>query len=214
MSFLNPIREKEPTKPLGKQLGYGLFILVLGAALGFFSKFLDCCPSNRLPGFLEELDVRNFLGRFALWVLIGLWLSVSSRSPRCAAVHVFLFFFGMVSAYYLYSASIAGFFPRRYAMVWFGFTAASPLLAYFCWYAGGKGIVSFFLSVILLAVLFWCSFVGGWCDVRPRSLLELLTFFGGLAVLQRNRLKATAFMTLLGIGLGCVLLSVVPFHFG
>ena len=214
MSFFNHVREREPAKPLGEQIAYGIFILVLGVALGVLSKFLDCYPSNRLPGFLEDLDVRNFLGRFSFWVLIGLWLSVSSPSPGQAALRVFLFFFGMVSAYYLYSASIAGFFPRSYAMVWLGFTAVSPLLAILCWYAGGKGIPSFALSVILLAMLFWCSFVGGWFYVEPRSGLELLTFLCGLGVLRRNRIKATTIMAVLGIGLGFVLLLVVPFHFG
>ena len=198
----------------GRRRMDSVLVLVLGVLLGLVSKYLDCTPSNELPGLLTALDVRNFLGRFAIWLLIGLWLSVSSGSPGRAAVKGFLFFFGMVSAYYLYSKFLAGFFPRRYAMVWFGCAAISPLLSSLCWYAGGKGKGAFALSAALLAVLFWCSFVGGWLYLEPRSGLELLTFLGGVAVLRRDTLKASALMTVLGMVLGFVLLLIVPVHFG
>ena len=214
MLFLKGIWDKEVPKGVGTQLLYSILMLLFGVGMGVLSKFLDCTPSNELPGLLEYLDVRNFLGRFAVWVLIGLWLSVSSHSPGSAAVHVILFFLGMVSSYYLYSEYVAGFFPRSYAMVWFGSTAISPLLSLLCWYAGGKGMRAFVLSVVSLAVLFWCSFVGGWFYVEPRSGLELLTFLCGIAVLRRDTLKASVLMTVLAIALGFVLLLTFPFHFG
>lgn len=125
---------------------------------------------------------------------------------------MFLFFLGMVSSYYLYSKYVGGFFPRSYAMVWFGFTAASPLLAALCWYAGGKGKTSFVLSVVLLAALFRCCFVGWW--FQPRSLLELLTFLGAVWVLRRPSLKESALMAGLGVILGVVFVLTIPFHFG
>lgn len=212
MAFWNQIRERKA--PEKAWIARSLLILLLGIALGAFSKFLDCTPSNELPRVLEYLDVRNFLGRFAFWAFMGLWIAVSSGSARRAAVDVFLFFLGMVSSYYLYSKYVGGFFPRSYAMVWFGFTAVSPLLALPCWYAGGKGKVSFVLSLALLAAIFqWC-FVGWWFHVEPRSLLELLTFLGAIWVLRRPSLKESALMTGLGVILGVVLVLTVPFHFG
>lgn len=212
MAFWNQIRERKA--PEKAWIARSLLILLLGIALGAFSKFLDCTPSNELLRVLEYLDVRNFLGRFAFWVFMGLWIAVSSGSARRAAVDVFLFFLGMVSSYYLYSKYVGGFFPRSYAMVWFGFTAVSPLLALPCWYAGGKGKVSFVLSLALLAAIFqWC-FVGWWFHVEPRSLLELLTFLGAIWVLRRPSLKESALMTGLGVILGVVLVLTVPFHFG
>lgn len=212
MAFWNQIRERKA--PEKAWIARSLLILLLGIALGAFSKFLDCTPSNESLRILDYLDVRNFLGRFAFWVFMGLWIAVSSGSARRAAVDVFLFFLGMVSSYYLYSKYVGGFFPRSYAMVWFGFTAVSPLLALPCWYAGGKGKVSFVLSVALLAAIFqWC-FVGWWFHVEPRSLLELLTFLGAIWVLRRPSLKESALMTGLGVILGVVLVLTVPFHFG
>lgn len=211
MLFLNQIRKPEAPKRLETRWG---FLLLFGIGMGILSKVLDCTPSNELPGFLAYLDVRNFLGRFAVWVLIGLWLSVSSHSPGRAALHVFLFFVGMVSGYYLYTKFAAGFFPKSYAIVWFGFTLLSPLLAFICWYARGKGTAAFILSVILLAVLFWCSFRCGWSYIEPRSGLELLTFLCGIVVLRRDTVKASAFLAAEGIALGIALSLVLPFHFG
>ena len=66
-------------------------------------------------------------------------ISVFSSTPKRAAVDVFAFFAGMVSAYYMYSEFIAGFFPLHYAMIWAALTAVSPFLAYICWYAKGTG---------------------------------------------------------------------------
>lgn len=214
MSILSQIRSKEEPKAFRRRFVDSILILLLGIGLGIFSKFLDCTPSNELPAFLEKLDARNFLGRFAVWVLLGIWISVCSHCAVRASLNVFLFFFGMVGSYYLYSRFIAGFFPRNYAMIWVGFTALSPLLAFVCWYARGKGIMSLILSVFLLGVLFWCSFTGGWFYIRPRSNLELLTFLCGVMVLRRGTLKDSALLTILGIALGFVFLLMIPFHFG
>ena len=74
MFFLSDIREKEVTLGVGTRIGYSMLILLFGVGMGAFAKLLDCTPSNKLPFLLEYLDVRNFLGRFAVWVLIGLWL--------------------------------------------------------------------------------------------------------------------------------------------
>ena len=214
MSNLSQIRSKEEPKAFRRRFVDSILILLLGIGLGIFSKFLDCTPSNELPAILEKLDARNFLGRFAVWVLLGIWISVCSHCAVRASLNVFLFFFGMVGSYYLYSWFIAGFFPRNYAMIWVGFTALSPLLAFVCWYARGKGIMSLILSVFLLGVLFWCSFTGGWFHIRPRSNLELLTFLCGVMVLRRGTLKDSALLTILGIALGFVFLLMIPFHFG
>ena len=47
----------------------------------------------------------------------------------------------MTTAYYLYSALIAGFFPARYAMIWFGLTLlsfhAGVAVSYLLWDAVG-----------------------------------------------------------------------------
>ena len=66
----------------GQKILISVGILLLGIALGAFSKYLD---GGRLPFILREindlLDINNFLGGFAPWILLGLCLSVFSRTP-------------------------------------------------------------------------------------------------------------------------------------
>lgn len=212
--FLNHIRSGAQSVPLQKRLLRTVFLFLLGIVLGAFSKFLDTVPGNELPFLLEYLDIRNFLGRFAVWAVIALCIAVYSSAPLPAAVDVFVFFAGMVGSYYLYSKLVAGFFPRSYALIWVGFTAASPALAFLCWYAGGKGRISFILSAAITAVLFNMSFVYGWDYFEPRSILEGVCFLCGVLVLRRKNIKCTALMLLVGVGVALALNSIIPFHFG
>lgn len=212
--FLNDIRAAENAIPLKKKIINSVLILVLGIALGTFSKFLDCTPSNELPFIFEYLDVSNFLGRFAIWVTIALCVSIYSNSSLRAAINVFLFFAGMVTSYYLYSKYVAGFFPRSYAMIWIAFTMLSPILAFICWYAKGKSKLAFILSAIILAILFNMTFIYGVFYFDIRSILELITFVCAIVVLKRNTIKDTMLMFTLSCGIAFILNLIIPFHYG
>lgn len=211
--FWKHIREKRNTA-LSRQIISTTLILLLGVLLGVFSKFLDCAAGNELPSILEYLDIRNFLGRFAIWMLLGLCIAVYSPSPIRAAVNVFAFFSGMVASYYAYSKWVAGFFPHSYALIWAGFTAISPLLAWICWYAKGSRKLSLGISSLLIAVLFNVSFVYGWFYFHMRSVPELITFLCGIAILRRPSAKETILMTMIGLAAALLLHLIVPFQFG
>lgn len=215
--FLNDIRCAENPISGNRKIIYTIAVFFLGIALGTFSKFLDFRQAQ-LPGVLMAidgaLDIHNSLGRFAIWALIALCISVYSNSAIRASVNVFVFFLGMVTSYYLYSNYVVGFFPRSYAMIWFGFTMISPFLAFICWYAKGKSKSAWMLSALILAVLFNMTFVYGWGYFEARSILELAVFMIGVAVLRRDTLKGSVLMGSVSIILACLLNTVVPFHFG
>ena len=215
--LLNDIRCAENSISGNRKIINTVAVLFLGIALGIFSKFLDFRQAE-LPNVImtidSALDVHNFLGRFAIWVLIALCISIYSNSAKRASVNVFAFFVGMVTSYYLYSNYVAGFFPRSYAMIWFGFTMISPFLAFVCWYAKGKSRPAFMLSVLILAVLFNMTFVYGWGYFEARSVLELIVFIIGLTVLRRDTLKSSVLMGTISIVLAVLLDMVIPFHFG
>lgn len=213
-TFLNNIRYKEKSISYSKQIRNTIAILFLGIVLGIFSKFLDNTASNDLPFIVELLDITNFLGRFAIWGLIGLCISIYSNSSIRASINVFVFFAGMVTSYYLYSKFVARFFPRSYAMIWVGFTAISPLVAFVCWYAKGKSKSAFGLSAMILAILFNMTFVYGSSYFEMRSILELLVFICGFVVVKRQTLKESIIMLAIGIVLAFVLNLLIPFHFG
>ena len=215
--FLNDIRCAENPISGNRKIINTIAAFFLGIALGIFSKFLDFRQAQ-LPGVLMAidgaLDIHNFLGRFAIWALIALCISVYSNSAIRASVNVFLFFLGMVTSYYLYSNYVAGFFPRSYAMIWFGFTMISPFLAFICWYAKGKSKLAWMLSALILAVLFNMTFVYGWGYFEARSVLELIVFIIGLTVLRRDTLKSSVLMGTISIVFAFLLDMVIPFHFG
>ena len=215
---------KEDTEnaiPIGKQVINSACVMAFGIILGCVSKYLDCTPSNHLPYIIEYLDIRNFLGRFAIWIFIAVCISVYSKSALRAAVNVFVFFVGMVSSYYLYSKFIAGFFPKSYAMIWVGFTIVSPLLAFICWYAkgGDKRKLSLTISAAIIAVLFntaftygmWYLNIGLWYfDVR--YVPELIVFLLSIVLLRRNA-KETVIMIAAGVILAILMDRISPVHF-
>ena len=212
--FLNDIRSAENPIPLFKQIINTVYILFIGIILGTFSKFIDTMPTNELPFIFEFLDMRNFLGRFAIWLLIALCISVYSNSSIRASINVFVFFAAMVTSYYLYSRFVAGFFPRSYAMIWAAFTVISPILAFICWYARGKSKLAFMLSAIILAVMLNTTFVYGNNYFEMRSILELIIFICTVVLLKRKTIKDTMIMLVLSVGIAFALDFVVPFHFG
>lgn len=215
--FLNDVRSAENSIPVKSKIINTIAVLFLGIALGTFSKFLDFRQAE-LPSVLMAvdgaLDVHNFLGRFAVWVLIALCISIYSNSAIRASVNVFVFFVSMVTSYYLYSNYVAGFFPRSYAMIWFGYIIISPFLAFVCWYTKGKSKPAFVLSILILAVLFNMTFVYGWGYFEARSVLELAVFIIGLTVLRRGTLRSSVLMGTISIVLAFLLDMVIPFHFG
>ena len=215
--ILNHIRSQENPISYKRKIINTIVVLFLGIALGTFSKFLDF-RHGELPSVLmaidEALDVHNFLGRFAIWVLIALCISIYSNSALRASVNVFVFFASMVTSYYLYSKYVAGFFPRSYAVIWFGFTAISLFLAFVCWYAKGKSKLAAILSLLILAVLFNMAFVYGWGYFEARSILELAVFIIGVIALRRNTWRCSMLMGIMSIILAILLNIIIPFHFG
>ena len=202
IKFLNDIRNAEKPISNNRKLINTIDILFLGIALGTFSKYLDFRQAE-LPSVLMAingaLDIGNFLGRFAIWGLIALCISIYSNSAIRASINVFVFFAGMVASYYLYSNYIAGFFQRSYAMIWFGFTIISPLLAFVCWYAKGKSKLAFILSALILAVLFNMCFIYGFWYFSTWSVLEVIVFIIGLIVLRRETLRSSVLMEIISI---------------
>lgn len=208
---LNAVRALGAPLPLGTRIVRTLLVLLLGAGMGALAKALDCTPSNALPFLLQRLDLRNVFSRLGVWALLGLCLSVYARSPRRAAVNVFAFFAGITAAYYLYSALIAGFFPARYAMIWFGLTLLSPIPAVLCWYAAGRGRLALALSTLIVAALFDMTFSFGWLYLGAVSPLEALVFIAALIVLRRKP-SETLVMTLCGCALAFLLAPHLPFR--
>ena len=199
MNFLNAIRALETGSSRKRRLLAAAGALIFGFCLGMFSKYLDCAQAN-LPGLLgaldQTLDLHNFLGGFSPWVLLAACIAVYSPGPWQAAARVAAFFIGMLAGYYGYGYFVGGFFPRSYALIWMVFTAASPILAYLCWYAKGKGFLAVALSAGVLAVLICAAFSWGVFYLSVTRWLNVLMLCLGVLVFRRTARQTLAMLAL------------------
>ena len=185
IDFLNKIR-RPINISLSRKLVYSTLIFVIGVILGVISKIFDETASNSLPYFLEVLDLRNFLSRMGVWIFLAVLISVNSKSPVRSGINIFLFFVGLIGSYYLYTVMIAGFFPKSYTMIWIIMTVISPLMAFICWYAKGKGIIAISISSIIIMFISRQAFAFGLWYFSIRSILELLLWIATVFVLYKS----------------------------
>ena len=181
--FLNKIREPKPQLSTGRKILMSAGIAFAGVLLGVFQKYID--GGAEMPQIVQSLDIVNYFGRFAVWLLLGTMISVYASTPVRAAVNTFLFFISMVAAYYLYCHFISGFLPVSYMMIWIILSFASPFIAFICWYAKGKGIAAIAISAVILGVIFSQAFLITQ-GFYVTHILEVLTWIGAMIVLRRK----------------------------
>ncbi|BAM48059.1 DUF6518 family protein [Amphibacillus xylanus] len=183
--FLNDIRK--PTQmPRSRKILYSSLIFMLGVILGTISKLLDETASNLLPYFLEQLDLRNFFSRMGIWLFLAVVIAIYSKSPIRSALNVLIFFVGMVGSYYLYTVLIAGFYPKTYMMIWIAMTLISPLLAFICWYAKGRGVIATLISSFIIVAISRQAFAFGFWYFNIKYSLEFLVWIATIVVLYQS----------------------------
>lgn len=145
-SFLEKIRTPEKGISLKMQMMVTIGVILFGFALGILQKWMDGSPSNMFPLLMQQLDIGNYFGRLAIWILLATSISVYSKSPLRAAINTFLFFISMLAGYYLYCNYVLGFLPVTYMMIWVVISFLSIFMAYICWYAKGEGAIAIVIS--------------------------------------------------------------------
>lgn len=160
-------------------------VIVFGFALGVLQKWIDGSPSNIFPLLMQRLDIRNYFGRLAVWILLATVISIYSKTPLRASINTFSFFVSMLAGYYLYCNYILGFLPKAYMMVWVGISFASVFMAYICWYAKGNGMISILISGAIIGVLFAQAFslTQGFYVYH---IMEIITWMIGVVILHRK----------------------------
>ncbi len=213
-NILEQIRFAKDERPIWRKILITACVLLLGLGMGTFSKYLDYHQARApfLLGIIDErLDIHNFLGGFAPWILIAVCISIYSKTAVRSAMNVFVFFAGMLSGYYLYCNYVCGFFPRSYVMIWCWFTAISPLLAFICWYAKGKGKVALIISTGIIAILIRLAVYFGVFYISIRSGLDIIVLLIGIIVLRRP-LKEMVVMLGAGTVLAMLFCTIIPFY--
>lgn len=140
MKYLDRFRTVTRYSTRMEKLMRSLSVLLLGLTAGVVAKWMDI-SSDLLGTVFSQLSV---------WVLLGTAIALFSSSPRRAAVNVFLFFAGMVAAYYVAAQLMGGVWSMSFAIGWGIAACLSPIAGYFTWYAGGRGWLPTALSAGIL----------------------------------------------------------------
>lgn len=184
--WLYKVRTPNDRKKLSVQITYSILILLLGIALGIFSKWLDNMGIDDAiwwQHILGTIDLGNVFSDFAIWLLIALAISVYCSSPLRAGLNVFLFFTGMCASYHLYTIMFAGFNPGSYMMIWYGITLLSPILAFICWFGKGKTKISLIIDILIYTVMISACFSIGFWYFDITSIINVIIFIGSVAIM-------------------------------
>ena len=207
--FLESIRKPDRDLPLWVKILASTAVIILGALLGVFQKWLDGQAFNELPMVFQMLDLTNFFGRFAIWILLAAVIAVSASSPARASLNTFLFFISMVASYYIYCRFVLGFFPGAYAMIWGVMAFASIFLAFICWYAKGTGPIAIIISALILGTVSAQTFLIPQGFFIPH-MTEVIVWAVTLFVLRRKP-KEFAIVFILSIGISYVYQLFIPY---
>ncbi len=141
MNFLDKIRIPNKKVPFSKALLHTVQMAGIGILLGVVSKLLDIYTSN----------LGHISSRMSVWIFLGTVISVWSSTPCRAAVNVFSFCIGMLTAYYITAEVTSSVYSVRFVYGWTVLALLSSFLGFCTWYAKGKGVLS---KIIVAGIIF------------------------------------------------------------
>ena len=120
-------------------------MLMIGLILGIVSRWLDGYTTN----------LGNMFSQLAIWILLGVLISIYSSTQTRAMCHILPFCLGMLAAYYGAAVMTHGVYSRTYIIGWTVFAIASPIFAWFAWLTKEKGLLPRLIAagIVLVSVL-------------------------------------------------------------
>lgn len=182
---------------------------IVGAVLGIIAKLVD------VPYITAELPIfDDIMGRFGIWVWAAALISIRSRNASLAAVRSFVFFVGMLLAYYSYTVIFLNFFPKSQIILWGGISMAAPFCGFLIWHVNREKDYANFIASLPFTIFFtewyFTAFVAwNWGDGDKLLLLIVYLCFAvsWLAAVPGN--KKRLFGLIYGALISIVLIGLI-----
>lgn len=192
---------------------YSLFLpFIIAIVLGITAKLIDVpYVTSKFPVF------DDIMGRFGIWVWAAAIISILSKTALFAAVRSFVFFIGMLSAYYGYTVLFLNFFPKSQMILWGGIAMITPFCGFLIWQIHREHHYANFISslpiMIFLTEWYLTAFTGPYWtfstakDELLLSIAYLCFTFSFLVVIPTN--KKRLFSLLYGILESIILILLI-----
>lgn len=120
---------------------------IIGLFTGFLVKLMDVYCYTQHFG----VSLSDIFSQGGVWVVIGIGISLYSRSTEFAMVNIFLFCAGMLATYYLTAQLTNSVYGWNFIKGWAVFACLSPLMAYLARLTMRPGLLALVLKLGVFA---------------------------------------------------------------
>lgn len=131
------VRAKVKCDKLKKIILNPVSIFIIGLIAGALSKVFD----------IYTIYLGVIFSKITVWLLIGVLISIYSDTKKKAMLNVFVFFIGMLVAYYVTAEVTDSVYGWDFIYFWVCVACISPFFAYIAWMAKEKGVVPKIISI-------------------------------------------------------------------
>ena len=183
--------------------------LIIGIVLGITAKLVD------VPYITCDFPVFDeIMGRFGIWVWAAALIAVFSKTPLLAAVRSFLFFIGMLLAYYGYTLLFLGFFPKSQMILWGGIAMITPFCGFLIWHIHKNkhyaNLIASLPFILFFTEWYLTAFIEQYWSARDKILLFIAYLCMTLSLLAAiNKKKKRLLSLLYGVVISIVLIRLM-----
>lgn len=183
--------------------------LIIGIVLGITAKLVD------VPYITCDFPVfDDIMGRFGIWVWAAALIAVFSKTPLLAAVRSFLFFIGMLLAYYGYTLLFLGFFPKSQMILWGGIAMITPFCGFLIWHIHKNkhyaNLIASLPFILFFTEWYLTAFIEQYWSARDKILLFIAYLCMTLSLLAAIPTNKKRLLSLLdGVVISIVLIRLM-----
>ena len=183
--------------------------LIIGIVLGITAKLVD------VPYITCDFPVFDeIMGRFGIWVWAAALIAVFSKTPLLAAVRSFLFFIGMLLAYYGYTLLFLGFFPKSQMILWGGIAMITPFCGFLIWHIHKNkhyaNLIASLPFILFFTEWYLTAFIEQYWSARDKILLFIAYLCMTLSLLAAIPTNKKRLLSLLyGVVISIVLIRLM-----